>query len=121
MSDKKIEFKVGLHIEDEPDISASVVSIGTDPETGVTHVLGTNFEASSVGARAVAELLAQCSEAIYAELVRSGEHGRNVSEAEYRKRPPRAIPHDNASPYMTPPDQRPARPRFNPQPRGGKG
>ncbi|QGH73956.1 hypothetical protein SEA_HIDDENLEAF_5 [Microbacterium phage Hiddenleaf] len=93
---EQVEFKVGLHIEDDPSIPASIVSIGTDPETGVTHILANNFETSNLGARSVAELLAQCSEAIYASLVRAGEHGRNAAEAG------------------------PSRPRFNPQPMGKK-
>ncbi|WNM69081.1 hypothetical protein SEA_ERUDITE_5 [Microbacterium phage Erudite] len=97
-NNNEVKFKVGLHIEDDPSIPASVVSIGTNPEDGVTHVVATNFEPSKLGARAVAELLAQCSEAIYAELVRAGEHGRNATETGSEAK----------------------RPRFNPQPMGKK-
>lgn len=83
--------QIGLHIEQDPSVPVPIIQLAVDPETDILHVLATNYDMSDEGARSVATTLETAARAIREKL---GE--------------------------LEATDDKPKRPRFNPQPVGGK-
>lgn len=103
MPNSEVEYKVGLHIEQDDEVPVPLVQIAleeADNNRALIRVVATNWAASDTGAQAVASLLRQTAEAI--------EHELGLERAE---------PEDRTAGQV---ERKTVRPRFNPQPRGGK-
>ncbi len=106
-SSDPVVIPLGLSISD-PDEPAVIV-IGLVKPDGLDDVVmrveARGYEESDNGAREIAEQLLWIARGIEAKLVANGGHGLQAAEAAFESTKPAAA--------------RP-RPRFNPQPRGGK-
>ncbi len=109
MPNSEVEYKVGLHIEQDDEVPVPLVQIAleeADNNRALIRVVATNWAASDTGAQAVASLLRETANAIDRELgfaVPEQRLGETVRDAERRTLAER--------------ERKTVRPRFNPQPR----
>lgn len=90
-SQEDVVVQINLQIEQDESVPVPLLFVAIDPNTDVLQVLATNYEGSDEGARSVATTLETAARAIREKL---GE--------------------------LEATDDKPKRPRFNPQPVGGK-